>query len=53
MSDPRWPASEGWVKMQQIVKTSEGDVNVHYVRNTITGQVDDLKIKTNSNLNAK
>lgn len=41
MSDPPWPAADGWVKMQQI----ESGVNVHYVRNTITGAVDDFKFK--------
>lgn len=39
MSDPRWMASDGWVKMQQIVN----GVNIHYVRNTVTGAVDDFK----------
>ncbi|MCM3657296.1 hypothetical protein M3147_08535 [Agromyces mediolanus] len=39
MSDPRWPASDGWVKMQQIVN----GVNVHYVRNTQNRAVDDFK----------
>lgn len=41
MSDARWPAADGWVKMQQI----ENGVNIHYVRNTITGAVDDFKFK--------
>lgn len=41
MSDPRWPAADGWVKMQQI----ENGVNIHYVYNTITGAVDDFKFK--------
>ena len=39
MGDSRWPGADGWVKMQQI----EGDVNIHYVYNTITGAVDDFK----------
>jgi RHS repeat-associated protein len=39
MSDPRWPASEGWVKMTQNVN----GVEIHYVRNQITGAVDDFK----------
>lgn len=39
MSDPRWPAADGWVKMRQI----EGGVNIHYVRNTVTGAIDDFK----------
>lgn len=41
MSDARWPAADGWVKMQQI----ENGVNIHYVRNTVTGAVDDFKFK--------
>lgn len=46
MTDPRWPAEEGWVKMQQIVKPKYGDpINVHYVRNRVTGEIDDIKIK--------
>ena len=39
MSDPRWPADEGWVKMSQNVN----GVEIHYVRNTTTGAVDDFK----------
>ncbi|HEX4445595.1 MAG TPA: polymorphic toxin-type HINT domain-containing protein [Polyangiaceae bacterium] len=45
MSDPRWPAADGWVKMQQIIQTSSGTINVHYVYNTNTGATDDFKIK--------
>jgi hypothetical protein len=31
MTDPRWPNSDGWVKMQQIIDPggSEGPINVH------------------------
>ena len=32
-------STDGWVKMQQIVNV----VNIHYVRNTMTGAVDDFK----------
>lgn len=39
MSDPRWMASDGRVKMRQIVS----GVNIHYGRNTVTGAVDDFK----------
>jgi hypothetical protein len=39
LKDSRWPAGDGWVKMQQI----ENGVNVHYVLNTKTGAVDDFK----------
>jgi hypothetical protein len=46
MTDPRWPATDGWVKMQQNIEPggSGGPVNVHYVYNPTTGQVDDFKI---------
>jgi hypothetical protein len=39
--DLRWPASRGWVKMTQNVNGTE----IHYVRNTVTGQVDDFQFK--------
>ncbi|MGN7979446.1 RHS repeat-associated core domain-containing protein [Microbacterium sp. 22195] len=39
LKDMRWPAEDGWVKMQQSVN----GVTVHYVRNTVTGAVDDFK----------
>lgn len=45
MTYSRWPASEGWVKMQQIVPTSIGNINIHYVHNTILGIFDDFKFK--------
>jgi len=45
MNDPRWPASDGWVKMQQKVSTSKGNVIVHYVWNSITNEFDDFKLK--------
>ena len=45
MTDPRWPASEGWVKMQQIVSTSKGNINVHYLYNQTLNVFDDFKLK--------
>lgn len=45
MQDPRWPATDGWVKMQKIVRTSQGNINIHYVFNYILGLVDDFKFK--------
>jgi hypothetical protein len=50
MTDTRWPASEGWVKMQQIIHPggSEGPINVHYLLNTTTGAIDDFKIVLSS-----
>ena len=41
MADPRWPAHEGWVKMEQAIE----DVEIHYVFNTRTCEVDDFKFK--------
>jgi filamentous hemagglutinin len=41
MQDPRWPGNQGWVKMRQNID----GVEIHYVRNTITGAVDDFKVK--------
>lgn len=37
--DPRWPSSDGWVKMRN------SDNTVHWVQNTRTGEVDDFKFK--------
>jgi filamentous hemagglutinin len=39
MTDWRWQGSSGWVKMTQNVN----GVEIHYVRNTLTGAVDDFK----------
>lgn len=41
MSDPRWPASEGWVKMASHVN----GVEIHFVYNTIIQLFDDFKFK--------
>jgi filamentous hemagglutinin len=41
MTDTRWPGLDGWVKMTQNVN----GVEVHYVRNTNSGAVDDFKFK--------
>jgi filamentous hemagglutinin len=41
MSDPRWPASEGWVKRSQNVN----GVEIHYLYNKNTGEFDDFKFK--------
>jgi hypothetical protein len=42
MQDPRWPASDGWVKME--IKVNE--IKVHYNYNTMSGAVSDVKIIT-------
>jgi hypothetical protein len=41
MNDARWPTADGWVKMRQNIN----GVEIHYVRNTRTGAVDDFKFK--------
>jgi hypothetical protein len=41
LRDPRWSASEDWVKM---AKNIDG-VEIHYVRNVKTGEVDDFEFK--------
>lgn len=43
LNDPRWPSAEGWIKMQQIVPTSYGDINIHYVYNQVLNIYDDFK----------
>ena len=43
MKDSRWPASEGWVKMQQTVRTSQGNIEIHYVYNPNLNIFDDFK----------
>ena len=43
MNDPRWPSSEGWVKMQQIVPTREKNICIHYVYNHTLNMYDDFK----------
>ncbi|WP_163537248.1 DNRLRE domain-containing protein [Gracilibacillus sp. YIM 98692] len=40
-TDPRWPASEGWLKKARNVN----EVEVHYEYNPKTGEIDDIKIK--------
>ena len=41
MTDPRWPASEGWVKMASNIN----GVEIHFVYNTIIQIFDDFKFK--------
>ena len=47
MNNPRWRGSEGWVKMQNIIETSNGKIkiNIHFNYNTKTGKFDDFKFK--------
>jgi len=41
MKDPRWPATEGWVKM----KAKVNGVEVHFIQQKPTGITTDFKIK--------
>jgi hypothetical protein len=41
MSDPRWPAKDGWMKMRQNIN----GVEIHYVLNKLTGIAEDFKFK--------
>ena len=41
MTDKRWPESDGWVKVSQRIN----GIEIHFVRNTKTGHVDDFKFK--------
>ncbi|KKM14268.1 hypothetical protein LCGC14_1707810 [marine sediment metagenome] len=41
MTDHRWHEKDGWIKMRQ----HEKGVKIHYVKNKITGAVDDFKFK--------
>ena len=41
MKDPNYPASDGWIKMRQNVNGTE----IHYLKNTNTGEFADFKFK--------
>jgi filamentous hemagglutinin len=41
MTDHRWPATDGWKKMVQNIN----GIEIHYVRNSVTGAIDDFKFK--------
>ena len=41
MTDPRWSASDGWIKMSNNVN----GIEIHFVHNKITGAFDDFKFK--------
>jgi|GEM_PF-587491 len=48
LSDKRWPASEGWTKMQRVFRTT-GEKNtvitIHFNYNKLTNEFDDFKFK--------
>lgn len=41
MKDSRWPDKEGWIKKSKNVN----GIEIHFVENTKTGQIDDFKFK--------
>lgn len=45
LGDPRWHASDGWVKLQQTIDSGgrEGPMSAHCNYNERTGEVDDFK----------
>lgn len=44
MSDPRWPAEDGWIKMQNIVVLHDKTkIVIHFVYNYILDVYDDFK----------
>jgi len=45
MNDSRWPASDGWVKMQSTVESYTGTTTIHFTYNCRTDIFDDFKIK--------
>ncbi|TCV91046.1 VENN motif pre-toxin domain-containing protein [Biostraticola tofi] len=46
-SDPRFPASAGFQKMQAVQKNAEGkSITIHYQYNSTTGKAYDIKIDT-------
>ena len=46
LNDTGWKSSDGWVKMQSVVETADGNkITIHYVYNKVTGTFDDFKFK--------
>jgi hypothetical protein len=45
LGDSRWPSASGWVKKSALYRNESGNIDIHYVFNTITDQVDDFKFK--------
>ena len=46
LNDPRWLASEGWIKMEQtFIFSNETQVSIHYVINKTLQLMDDFKFK--------
>jgi hypothetical protein len=49
MKDTRWGdprfQDPGWIKMQYVLHTDQGNITVHYMKNTITGHMTQFKFK--------
>lgn len=47
LGDERWKSTSGWVKMESVVRSSDGITksNIHFVYNKNTGVFDDFKFK--------
>jgi hypothetical protein len=46
MTDPRWPAEDGWIKMSKNVIAPDGsNIDIHYVYNERMHLFDDFKFK--------
>ena len=44
LNDPRWKASDGWIKMQRVFHFSDREsITIHFVYNTLTKVFDDFK----------
>lgn len=39
MTDPRWPASEGWVKMQSVVQNTNGTKTQYIIFTTKSQEI--------------
>ena len=46
LSDTRWNHADGWVKMQTVIRNTDGTtISIHYVYNKLSGAFDDFKFK--------
>lgn len=45
LNDPRWLSADGWVKKSAHYKNDGRNIEIHYVFNTKTREVDDFKFK--------
>ena len=46
LNDTRWKSSDGWVEMQSVVKTADGNkITIHYVYTKVTGPFDEFTCK--------